>query len=298
MGLLVRVSGLEDPGLPSVVGLLKEKRVIVVEGEPGSGKTTFSIFLAKELIGVDPVPWLEGQNPGDLPEGTPVLVEGIDKLGPGFQDSLTKALRRKKGPSLFLFTMENLDGALRFGRIKRSLYSRLGGSRVELSPLRERKDRIPFYAGAFLSEVSKAMGKDGLRFDAPVLEAFRLYSWPGNLRELREVVGFMAASSTGGVLGIPHLPRRIREIYSASPCGGVTFKDLIRLELETMVDGLDPDGEVPGSIFGDVVSLVEETLIRSTLEKVGGVKTRAARLLGINRNTLSKKIKEYGIDEG
>ncbi len=249
--------------------------------------------LSDLVSGGSSVIFRSGMGLNDVPDDSVIVVDEVEGIDFGGQFQVLKLMKRVK--SFFVFTSRDLEASKGLGVLRDDLYKRLRlFPRVRLTPLRERTDMIPFYVDYFLSHLPYSKNRN-LHFEEDVLESFKAYPWPGNLKELNEVVSYMAVSSGGDTITGDCLPERLKPFSKKHTC---TFRDLIKLELESMVERLDPGASFTGSIFRDVVSLAEESLIVAALKKSGYIKTRASLILGINRNTLDKKMKRYGIGEG
>ncbi len=286
-----RISGFEDPLFSSFVEETEKSGFLLVLGEEGSGRTSFVLRVCGELgLKPFPVPWeLPGE---DLLQGREALLfDHMEMMSTFLKNIALRMLRKRRHPPVFITLSSPVD------ELSRKLVERCIRNAVFIKPLRERGERLVGYAYTFAREASRRMGKPLKGIDGEVLRVFRFYHWPRNLKELKETVEIMVASSRDGYLSTDLLPGRLRLIYGRLGGSPPTFTDLLRMELEERlrkIEALD----IPGGIFHDIISMVEEVLIKVALEKSGYVKTKAARFLGLNRNTLSKKMKEYGIGEG
>jgi DNA-binding NtrC family response regulator len=150
------------------------------------------------------------------------------------------------------------------GRFRKDLYYRLNVFQIVLPPLRERKEDILPIATAFITELNPILGKhiQGIHPDAVrILEA---YPWPGNIRELRNVVERAMILAHGDEIRPEHLPREIR-LHKGLDAGLLSLEEL------------------------------EAAHIRRVIQAVGGNLKKAAEVLGISRSTLYDKIERYGI---
>ncbi len=162
-------------------------------------------------------------------------------------------------------TNQDLEAAVREGRFRQDLFHRLSQFRLSVPPLRERPEDIVALAEHFLR--LKAPGKN---FSAQAISALLSHSWPGNIRELRNLVAKMVMESSGSDIDFSRL--------SAALTGEPTA---LRQTASMPVSNLDS---------------MEEQMIIKALERTGGQRTLAAEQLGISRRTLSRKLKEYNIN--
>jgi two-component system response regulator PilR (NtrC family) len=161
------------------------------------------------------------------------------------------------------------------GRFREDLFYRLHVISIPLPPLRERKDDIPLLVQHFLGKYGHENAKTDLEPMPEALDVLMAYSWPGNIRELENVVERAVVLATGPRIGVDLIPDHVRR----SP------------EFQVPQFVLPPEG----ISFKDVTSDFEKRLIESTLEQAGGVQKRAAELLQIKPTTLNEMIKRLDI---
>ena len=164
-------------------------------------------------------------------------------------------------------TNENLKEAVAAGRFREDLYHRLNEFSMEAIPLRERKEDIIIFANSFLDQANAELGRQVEGFDEEVTGLLRGYRWPGNLREMRNMVKRATLLCTGRLITRECLPREVWEEAKPEERGGYVS----RREME-------------------------RGLIVEALEKCRGNKSEAARMLQIDRKTLYNKLKAYGLE--
>jgi hypothetical protein len=162
-------------------------------------------------------------------------------------------------------TNQNLEAAVKDGRFRQDLFHRLGQFQLRVPPLRERPEDIVALAEHFLR--LKAPNKN---FSNQAISALLSHGWPGNIRELRNLVAKVAMESTGTEIDFSKLSAAL----TGEPAA-------FRQTASMPVGNLDS---------------MEEQMIIKALERTGGQRTMAAEQLGISRRTLSRKLKEYGIN--
>jgi two-component system response regulator AtoC len=163
-------------------------------------------------------------------------------------------------------TNQDLELAVKEGRFRKDLFHRLGQFQLRVPPLRERPDDIIALAQHFL--LLKAPGKT---FTAEALAALQANDWPGNIRELRNLVAQLAMAGAGKQITAAEVQAELSSETSPALHGGATL----------------PLGNLEN---------MEEQMIINALERTGGHRAQAAEQLGISRRTLSRKLREYGID--
>ncbi|GAB4237859.1 MAG: sigma-54 dependent transcriptional regulator [Acidobacteriota bacterium] len=169
-------------------------------------------------------------------------------------------------------TNRNLEELMRAGRFREDLYYRLAVAALRLPPLRERREDIPLLANHFLEQCSRRMDRP-FRLSPDALKALQAYSWPGNIRELQNVIEQAAVFAGEDVITAAALPATVQLR------GG---NQLAKLRLEL------PDEPIS-------LEEIERELLLAALVKHGWNQTRAARYLGITRNTLVYRMQKFGI---
>ena len=177
------------------------------------------------------------------------------------------------------------------GRFREDLFYRLNVVSLSLPALRERRQDIPLLIEHFLAKYAQSLGE---RIIAPeAMDRMVGYDWPGNVRELENVIQRAMVMASSGVIMPEHLP-----IGPVSAAAAVTadasLEEIIERKMHDCVRGLR--GHASANLHGLMVGLVEKPLLRAVMRETKGNQVRAAQLLGINRNTLRKKLKEHGID--
>ncbi len=193
-------------------------------------------------------------------------------------------------------THRNLRQLVRQGLFREDLYYRLNVVPIRLPPLRERSEDIPELAQHFLAEGEK-LGLPRKSLDAEALEALKAHDWPGNVRELENLIRRLAALYSQEVIGRADI---LAEISDPAPAAGAAAQDD-----ECLGDAVERhlndyfaahrDGLPAAGLYHRVLKEIERPLIQISLAATRGNQIRAAALLGLNRNTLRKKIKELDI---
>ena len=188
-------------------------------------------------------------------------------------------------------TNRDLETLMKEGRFREDLYYRLNVVTVNLPPLRERRRDIPLLVEHFLAKHGGELGERGIAPDA--LDRLVGYEWPGNVRELENIVQRAMVMATGGVILPEHLP--IGPVSAAASVAvDATLEEIIERKLLECVRGMRQHASA--NLYALIIGLVEKPLLRAVLRETGGNQVRAAQILGINRNTLRKKLTEHGID--
>ncbi|MGB9081819.1 MAG: sigma-54 dependent transcriptional regulator [Desulfuromonadaceae bacterium] len=175
-------------------------------------------------------------------------------------------------------TNSDLENMVKRGEFREDLYYRLNVIPLHLPPLRERQQDIMYLTAFFLEKQCRLMGRAPCSISKQALEALEQYSWPGNVRELENLIERMIVLTDASVITIDDIPAKIIGEKGAGEALSVTMPS----------QGVD---------LVATVSRIEQSLICQALESAGGVKAKAASLLGINRTTLVEKIKRLKIEK-
>ena len=193
-------------------------------------------------------------------------------------------------------THQNLPQLIDAGQFREDLYYRLNVVPVPLPPLSERGDDILLLANAFL-ERAAADGLPRRRLSGDAESRLRAHGWPGNVRELDNLMRRLAAISRDPVIPAALIDAQIGGSVSERVPVAETLSDALDTHLARYFVGFG-DGLPPPGLYDRVLADVERPLFRTTLAAVRGNQLRAAELLGINRNTLRKRLTELGIEPG
>jgi transcriptional regulator with PAS, ATPase and Fis domain len=229
----------------------------------------------------------------ELAHGGTLLLDEIGDLPMLTQAKLLRVLddsrvRRIGGRSeiqldvrIVAATNRNPEEGVRKGQFRQDLYYRINVFHIAMPPLRHRLDDLPALCDALIASLNRKHDRQVTGIDADVLDYFQQYGWPGNIRELRNVLETAVILTGQGNLTIEHLPARfaptagIREIADPSEPARAAKPGIVALPL------------------GTTVEQAERALILFTLQHTNQNKSRAAKILGISPKTLHCKIRQY-----
>lgn len=184
------------------------------------------------------------------------------------------------------------------GRFREDLYWRLNVVPIEIPPLRQRREDIPSLVAHFLDFYNETNDRYVVHIDPAAMEAFQEYHWPGNVRELQNYVERAVVMAEGDELTLELLPETLGggrpEASAAAPLESYSLEELAAEVVRQGIAQIDEKDE--HGLHGRIVEAVEKELFVQILRACQGIRIQAAMRLGINRNTLHKKIKEYGLD--
>lgn len=210
--------------------------------------------------------------------GGTIFLDEIGNLTYEVQVQLLRALQERKvkpigtneeisiNVRLISATNENLRSAIEKGDFREDLYHRINEFTIRIPDLKERKEDLLLFANNFLDQANAELQKDIIGFDNETIRIFQSYSWPGNLRQMKNVIKYATLLATGRYITRRELPEELTEAPEKDT--RILLKDEAH----------------------------ESELIKRALHESNNNKTRAAQLLGIDRKTLYNKLKLYNLD--
>ena len=289
--------------------LADSESTVLIEGASGTGKELFAraihslsrrkdrpfvaincgalpdTLLESELFGYKAGAFTDARRdkPGRfaLAEGGTIFLDEIGDISPAMQTRLMRVLQERVYEPLgsvqsvatnvrvLAATHQELAGLVQKGTFREDLFYRIHVVRLELPPLRERREDVPLLIEHFITKFNRLQGKDVVGVADEVLARLMDYDFPGNVRELENIIEHAFVLCRSGLIQVSHLPAQVR--------GPATPGSLLELS-------------------GLTLSAAEHYLIRDALSKHQGNRTAAAKQLGINPSTLHRKIKSLGID--
>ena len=187
-------------------------------------------------------------------------------------------------------THQNLDERVKEGLFREDLFHRLNVIRLRLPPLRERREDIPLLARHFLQKSARELGGEPKRLTDGALRHIQGQAFPGNVRQLENVCHWLTVMAPGQTVDLVDLLSELRE-SSPLPPAGADWRAALADEADRLL------AEVPGQVHERLQKDFERVLIRRALHATGDRRVEAAQLLGLGRNTITRKIQELGLDE-
>ncbi len=221
-------------------------------------------------------------------EGGTLFLDEITEIPPLLQVKLLRAIQtreiRRVGDTkdmktdvrLIAASNRNLEDAVRDGILREDLYYRLNVIPIQLPPLRERREDIPLLVAHFLQKFGKDLGKEARGVAPEAMIVLERYHWPGNIRELENVLERAIVLGAGDVLGIESLPETLRR---ERPVKGMEAVELPE-------DGLDLEA---------TLDTIERGYLQRALDRTGGVQTKAAELLKMTFRQFRYKLQKHSL---
>ncbi|HLK39204.1 MAG TPA: sigma-54 dependent transcriptional regulator [Polyangiaceae bacterium] len=223
-------------------------------------------------------------------EGGTLLLDEVGELASALQVKLLRVLQERKVRAVgatgevsvdvrvLAATNRPVEEDVRIGRFRQDLYYRLNVIRIEVPPLRERREDIRPLAEHFLARCGAEQSKDIRALSPDAVRALEGYAFPGNVRELENVIERAVALATGPTIGLGDLPRELSGA-AAQPTPAL---------VELAQDGCNLD---------DVLGEVERRLLLQALERSDGVRTHAAKLLGVTLRSLRYRLQKHALGD-
>ena len=215
-----------------------------------------------------------------IAQGGTVFLDEIAELPIDLQSKLLRAIQEKEirpvgstksmpiNVRILAATNRDLEIAVQDGKFRKDLFFRLNVVTLRIPPLRERKQDIPLLTSHFLEKLARSSGVERNISDE-VMKLMLAYDWPGNVRELENCLERACALSSGPVMQVADLPTSIQNAQLHSTSGAVPSSRIV------------------------TIAEMEKQAILGTIDQLQGDKLMAAKLLGIGKTTLYRKLKEY-----
>ena len=187
-------------------------------------------------------------------------------------------------------THQELEARVKQGLFREDLYHRLNVIRLRLPALRERREDIAALARHFLAKSARDLGVDGKRLTDAALQFFAAQDWPGNVRQLENVCHWVTVMAPGQVVDVKDLPPEVRADAATAAAGEGDWRRGLEREVASRLARGESD------IADPLTRDFETVLITKALQHTGGRRIEAAGLLGIGRNTLTRKVQDLKID--
>jgi len=315
------------------VGRVADRDVtVLITGESGTGKELISLALhsnssrceeklvsvnisaipkdliESELFGHEKGAFTGAQNAKkgrfeEADKGT-LHIDEIGEMSADLQSKLLRVLEENKfyrlgsetpievDVRIVASTNRDLNTEIENGNFREDLFYRLNAISIKLPPLRNRKEDIPILIEFFNSKYSESFKIEKKIFSKETVQALIDYTWPGNVRELENTIKRIALLSPDKAINTDHLLEQAPHIIK-----GASGRSGNNQEINDIVNNLLSNlDESSGNVYSDIINRFEKQLLEIILDKTNGNKKKAAEILGINRNTLSKKLTEFDLN--
>jgi two-component system NtrC family response regulator len=225
----------------------------------------------------------------EIADGGTLFLDEVGEMAPSVQVTLLRVLQNREfervggnktikvDVRLIAASNRDLKEEIPRGAFREDLYYRLNVVHIEVPPLRDRRDDLPLLTRYFLERFSKELNKETPTLSPEAMTVIMDYPWPGNIRELENMLERAVILASGSLIRVEDLP--------IQPKG--------QKSLAWSADQIIP----PGLKLNEVLEMVEKKMILDALAKTGHVQSHAADLLGIARNLLFYKIKKFNLEQ-
>jgi len=225
----------------------------------------------------------------EIADGGTLFLDEVGEMAPSVQVTLLRVLQNREfervggnktikvDVRLIAASNRDLKEEIPRGTFREDLYYRLNVVHIEVPPLRDRRDDLPLLTRYFLERFSKELNKETPTLSLEAMAVIMDYSWPGNIRELENMLERAVILASGSLIQVEDLP--------------------IHPQGQTSQDWSAEQVIPPGLKLNEVLEMVEKKMILNALAKTGHIQSHAADLLGIARNLLFYKIKKFNLDQ-
>jgi two-component system nitrogen regulation response regulator GlnG len=268
-------------------------------------------LLESELFGHEKGSFTGAQSPriGRFEQalGGTLFLDEIGDMHPELQTRLLRVLSShefyrvggqkpiKSDVRIIAATNQNIEGLIKTGKFREDLYHRLNVFRIELPPLRKRKEDIPSLVKYFLKKSAEEIKSDQKDIENPAMEVLNQYNWPGNIRQLENTCRYITVMAPSTSITLDDIPDEVKNID-------------VSLNSTPYVNGLDSNINWEESLSDHIRSVLQDkndlTTLSKDLEKIllqealkasKGRRIDAAKILGLGRNTITRKIKDLDL---
>lgn len=306
--LLVAESKAMQAVLEDVDRLAERSEPVLIEGEPGAGRELIARILHKggpnadqELVSVKaggaPTSLfscpIENDDEGvALTRRGTLLIKDICELSRGAQRKLSRAL--KSGDRRLLATTDpGLQAAVEAEVFHPPLFRFLSRHIIRIPALRERVLDIAPLTAQLVRQYARDIGRRRLTVSTRAFDRLIAYPWPGNVAELKQVARRLVVRAQGASISATDVDAVLPVVAARVPLEDISFEEMVRTKLVEFMRRVD--GYPLQSFHEEVMGRVEKPLLSVVMEHTGGNQVHAAQILGLNRNTLRRKLGEHGL---
>ena len=239
--------------------------------------------------------------------GGTLFLDEIGDMHPELQTRLLRVLSShefyrvggqkpiKSDVRIIAATNQNIENLIKNGKFREDLYHRLNVFRIELPPLRDRKEDINELVKYFLNKSADELKSDSKTIESAAMELLNKYDWPGNIRQLENLCRYMTVMAPSATITVDDVPDEVRDLHSNS--SNSTLNESVNTtlsweeNLSSHIKGILSDS-YDLSVFSREL---DKLLLKEALLASKGKRIEAARILGMGRNTITRKIKELDL---
>ena len=231
--------------------------------------------------------------------GGTLLVKDVSDLSATSQRTLRRAIRREPGELFDVHVVAtadlDLERAVDASIVSRELYELFRPRRIEVPPLRERLDDLPALFERWLKHYAAEIGRAMPSVSRRALARLAAYPWPGNVAELKSIARRLVVRVARARIEAGDVDEVLPVVAERVPLEDLAFEEMVKSKLAGLLARID--GYPVHDLYEKVLARVERPLFDLVLAHTGGNQVKAAELLGLNRNTLRKKLADLGIEQ-
>jgi two-component system nitrogen regulation response regulator GlnG len=285
---------------------------VLIEGEPGSGRELVARLLhsSSSRSGQEMISIKAGAAPLEIfscpvadasesffasARGGTLLVRDVCELRKKSQRNLTKALHEESDWNMRVLATSDpgLLAAVEAGMFHGPLLEKLTKNTIVVPPLRERLEDIVPLMEELVRVLGRDMGRKRITLSSLANETLLRYPWPGNVAEMKQIARRLVVRAKGGRIEASDVDAVLPTLAQRVPMEDVGFEDLVRFKLSELLRLVD--GYPVHALHEEVMGLVERPLLRLVLEHTGNNQVKAAEILGLSRNTLRRRLQDFGL---
>jgi len=292
-----------------------QEEPVLVAGEHGTGRELVARAVheasprsRKKFVAVRPTLEEFSESPEMSPtaggvhnaSGGTLLVKDISDLSAAAQRYVKKLLRRDASGEAGASDVRrggsaggDVETAVKAKMFGRELYEPLAKQRIDIPPLRERTEDIPVLAERWLSHYAEEVGRTALTLANKAQDRLAAYPWPGNVAELKNIMRRLANRIETNRVEAGDIEEVLPVLSERVPLEDLSFEELVRAKLQGFMRRMD--GYEVADLYERILERVEKPLFDLVLEHTAGNQIKASKMLGVNRNTLRKKLEVLGM---
>jgi len=228
--------------------------------------------------------------------GGTLLIKDVSDLSASSQRTLERAIGKGEPVQVVATADLDLERAVDARIVSRAFYDRFAERRIEVPPLRDRIADLPILFERWIAHYAAEVGRNRPSIGSRAHDRLALYPWPGNVAELKSIARRLVVRVQRAKLEAGDLDEVLPVVATRVPLEDLAFEDMVKAKLAGLLARVD--GYPVHDLYDKVLARVERPLLDLVLAHTGGNQVKAAEILGLNRNTLRKKLSDLGIKRG
>jgi two-component system nitrogen regulation response regulator GlnG len=224
--------------------------------------------------------------------GGTLVVKDVSDLSAPSQKTLKRAIREERECQVVATADADVDHAVEAQIVSRDFYDLFAARRIEVPPLRERVEDLPTLFDRWVKHYAAEVGRTKPTISSRAHERLCAYPWPGNVAELKSIARRLVVRVSRSRVEAGDVDEVLPKVAQRVPMEDLAFEEMVKAKLAGLLARID--GYPVHDLYDTVVARVERPLFELVLAHTGGNQVKAAEILGLNRNTLRKKLADLG----